>query len=104
MDYLNETYKSVAIMDMETLHNFAENLRFKDHLYSLDKIPNSKKGLVPKPNQVLPKWVWRREKVPMAYRSLEWGNVMQTLKSNYWGRKIALFYDKMKVFYHITTA
>ncbi len=95
MDYLNETYGSVMITDMATLYNFAGNLLYKDHLYSLRSRKN--KGQKAKPNKVRPKWVWRREKTPMAYQSLEWGNVLQMIKTNYWAKKLALFYNRMQV-------
>lgn len=95
MAYLNETQDAVMITDMETLYSFAENLRYKGHLNRIAM----KFGLkeVATPDEEKPKWVWRREKTPMAYKSLEWGNVLQTIKTNFWGRKIALFYNRMKV-------
>ena len=94
MDSLNETYGSVMITDKETLYQFAENLRYKDHLYNLG---NFKTGKVPQPNQIPPEWVWRREKTPMAEKSLELGNVLQMLKTNYWAKKLAWFFNRMKV-------
>ncbi len=98
MDHLNETYEGVMITDMETLYSFVEHYHHKTHMYGLWKNPNVKPGEMKIiPDDPPPKWVWRREKTPMAYKSLEWGNVLQTVKDNYWGRKIALFYNRMKV-------
>lgn len=102
MDYVNETYKAVVIMDEISLYNFAENLQYKDYLYNFNyrKLSGLKETIIIKPNVVKPKWVWRREKTSLTYTSLQWGNVLQTIKSNYWGRKITLFYNRMKVIVH----
>ena len=102
MYYLNETYKAVAIIEEETLYNFAENLQYKDHLYRIkNKLDFDTYVPVIHPNRVKPKWVWRVEKPPLTYKSVGMGNVLQMVKSNYWGRKIAFFYSRMKVMRHL---
>lgn len=59
------------------------------------------KGAAPVKDKVRPKWVWRQEKIPVAYRNIERGNVWQTIKSNHWGRKMCQFYERAKVMHNI---
>ena len=42
-------------------------------------------------------WRWKLMKSPVADKSLEWGNVVVTLKWNYWGRRLCLFYIRAQV-------
>ena len=95
MDYIAETKGAVAIMSKEALNRFSLNLPYKNYL--LNMIDNTNPSNIPIRDETPQKWLWRREKIPIAYRSVEWGNVIQSLKSNYWGRKISAFYERTKV-------
>ncbi len=98
MDYIAETKGAVAMMTKETLIKFSQILKYKDFLLNLrNYFPSEPPNPPPVLNRQIPPWVWRREPIPISYRSLEWGGVVITLKSNYWGRKISLFYNRMTV-------
>ena len=94
MDYIAENYGSVAIMSKEALVKFHHNLQYKTFLLNIQNSLNVPPAVK---NKYRPKWVWRQEKIPVSYRSIEWGGVWQTLKSNHWGRKMCQFYERVKV-------
>lgn len=99
MDYIAETKGALAIMSKEALNRFSLNLAYKNYL--LNTINNKNPSNNPIKDKTPQKWLWRREKIPIAYRSVEWGNVIQCLKSNYWGRKISTFYERIKVSHYL---
>ncbi len=95
MDYIAETKGAIAIMSKEALTRFSLNLPYKNYLLNI--INNENPSNNPIRDKIPQKWLWRREKIPIAYQSVGVGNVIQSLKSNYWGRKISAFYERTKV-------
>lgn len=43
-------------------------------------------------------WLWRREKIPIDYHNMQWGNAFITLKQNKIAITLMRFYDRIKVF------
>lgn len=94
MDYVAETKGAIAVMSRDAFNRFSLNLPYKNYLLNMN---NADPSSTPVKDKTPQKWLWRREKIPVGYSSVQGGNVIQTMKSNYWGRKLSAFYERMKV-------
>ena len=85
--YEHEDTKVISIMNKATFSTLYQ------HWSKMKK----KKDLNLHKNGIETEWRWKLVKNPVAYKSLEWGNVVVTSKWNYWGRKLCLFYMRAQV-------